>query len=298
MDDIAENGYAAHWKYKEGNSRGDSSTWLSDMKKALQSNIEGEINSDIKNSLYNHDLFVFTPKDEIKQLRYGATVLDFAFSIHERIGLSCTGAKVNGQHSPIKTELKNGDRVEITTSKSQKPTDEWLTIVKSPAAKQKIRRALKELEFTSLSEGKLLLRKKLESLDINFSQQNIEKLVKHFKLTDQNRLFELAGRQELNLLSNRIKAIFREEPKPAVNEEIQKKSRPIVRHELDTLIIDDGNIQVDIAFAKCCNAVKGDDIFGFVTVNKGVKVHKKSCPNAKDLIENHPHRIVPTAWEK
>ena len=296
MDDVAENGYAAHWKYKEGNN-GSSAGWLEDMRKALERDIKDDlVKNEIKESLYNRDIFVFTPKEEIKKLRNNSTVLDFAFSIHEKIGLTCTGAKINGYHSPIKSILKNGDTVEITTSKNQKPSKEWLNIVKSNGAKQKIRRALRAIEFSNLSEGKLFLRKKLESLNFRFVQSNIDKLVHHFKLDDQNSLFDLIGKQEINILSNKIKEILKDEPKKSREFELSP-IKPTVKNEtLDALIIDDGNILTDISFASCCKPVKGDDIFGFVTVNKGIRVHKKSCSNAKDLITHHSHRIVETVW--
>jgi guanosine-3',5'-bis(diphosphate) 3'-pyrophosphohydrolase len=298
MDDIAEGGAAAHWKYKEGSS-GSKSSWLSDMREALEKHLSSNSSHSLaKKELYSRDIFIFTPTDEIKRVRRGATVLDFAFSVHERVGLTCSGGVVNGEHSPIKRELKNGDRVEIITSKKQVPTLEWLSLVKSPSYKQKIRRALKDIEFKNAKEGRELLKRRMESYKIEFSATNLDIISNFFGKKNQTELFEAVGHLTVDIL--KIKQIFKEDATPKKEESLPLLEKKVhsskQKRNPNALIIGGGDVQVDTSFASCCSPVPGDEIFGFISVNKGVRVHKMSCSNREDLLKNHPNRVIETIW--
>lgn len=301
MDEIAEKGHAAHWKYKE-KKEGSGSDWLTEMREALEkpeqlSDVEHDKN---KALLYTDEIFLFTPDGDLRKLRAGHTVLDFAFSIHSDIGETCTGAIVNEKIVSIKHCLKNGDHIKILTSKTQKPRYEWLEIVKSQRAKSKIKRALKSIDFKDSDIGKDILKHKLSQLKIVFNDVNINNLAEQLGYKSSVDLYQAVGSGKFEL--NKIKKAFTE-----INDETdkQKESKKAQSLEIsedsftdskDFLIIENNLQTIDYQLAKCCNPIPGDEIFGFVTVSKGTKIHKRNCSNARDMISRYPYRVIGAKW--
>ncbi|MDF1548129.1 MAG: RelA/SpoT family protein [Bacteroidales bacterium] len=301
MDEIAEKGHAAHWKYKE-KKEGSGADWLVEMREALEkptqlTDIEHDKN---KALLYTDEIFLFTPDGDLRKLRAGHTVLDFAFSIHSDIGETCTGAIVNDKIVSLKHCLKNGDHIKILTSKTQKPRYEWLEIVKSQRAKSKIKRALKSIDYKDSDIGKDILKHKLSQLKIIFNDVNINNLAEQLGYKSSVDLYQAVGSGKFEL--NKIKKAFAEISDETDKQKENKKAQTIEISE-DTLItstdflIIENNLQtIDYQLAKCCNPIPGDDIFGFVTVSKGTKIHKRNCSNAKDMISRYPYRVIGAKW--
>lgn len=295
MDEVAEKGHAAHWKYKGGKEKETKQSWLARMRDLLEKPDPKQIdtaNSE-KADLYSDKIFVFTPKADLKKLSANATVLDFAFAIHTNVGAKCTGAKINGRIVPLGSKLQNGDEVEIITNNSQTPSKDWLKIVQTPHAKAKVRKALNEKEFKFADDGKQILKKKFASEKIEFSEVNIRKIVRHFKAVNQAEVFNdiSDGRIELN----KILELFRvkEKKKPE-----KKTPLPILNKNIgkDDIIIDNHEVLKDYKIAKCCKPLRGDKVFGFVTVNNGITIHKESCPNAAQMKERYPYRVIQAHW--
>ncbi len=302
MDEIAERGHAAHWKYKE-KKEDSSSDWLSEIRKSLEQSDNNEKDEEqVKNKavLYTDEIFLFTPKGDLKKSKAGYTVLDFAFAIHSDIGEKCTGAIINNKIVPIKHELKNGDNIKILTSKGQKPRYEWLEIVKSGRAKAKIRKALKLNSYKDSELGKDIIKYKLSQLKIEFSDATIAKLCKYFDYKSYIDLYQAVGMGKLEI--NKIKKAFVEPEKTVENTNIeteqpisQEVQQPIPSKDL--LVIENNLQTIDYQMSKCCNPIPGDRIFGFITVSKGVKIHKVSCSNAKDMTKRYPYRVIKAVWK-
>ncbi len=306
MDEIAEQGGAAHWKYKESALEKDQDTWVSKIRQTLEKpNLpEAEDSQKAKLELYTKDIFVFTPKGDIKKLQMGASVLDFAYEVHSSIGNSCTGGKVNHKIVPLRHILQNGDVVEIITSKTQKPKPHWINIVVSAKAKSRIKRAIKELQFKEADQGKEILKRKFSQLRLTFDNEKIDRLVDFFKLSDPLELYHNLAIGKIDPME--IKNCFAtvepetEKGKPAdaglmerIESEIQQTVQP------GDLLLIDGQSDIGIyKFAKCCNPVFGDEIFGFVTVGKGIKIHRESCPNAAQMKMRYGYRIIHAKWVK
>lgn len=310
MDEISEKGFAAHWKYKEGKSQESGlDTWLTRIREMLESTSDEndgntiDFINDFKLNLFADEIFVFTPKGELKNLPQGATALDFAFEIHTQVGSSCLGAKVNNKLVPLSHALKSGDQVEIITSQKQKPKSDWLHFVVTGKAKSKIKSALKE-ERKKVSElGREMLERKLKNLKVDFLSVNITALEKHFKTDGATDLYyQIAkGKIDLKKLKNFTVdnglILFKEKRKPvettpATLEEVVKEGRT----STETLTIGDDMQQIDHTLAKCCNPIPGDDVFGFVTVNEGIKIHRVNCPNAVQLLGNYAYRAIKARW--
>jgi len=300
MDDIAEKGQAAHWKYKEGSSK---STSDEDKLKAIREILEQttaaelEEGGDGKIDLYKDTIFVFTPDYDLKKLQAGSTVLDFAYHIHSKVGEKCTGAIINNKNVPIRYELQNGDMVKVQTSKNQKPAADWLNYVKSNRTRTKIKRSLRQMNYQHADAGKAILIRKLNQLKIPFSDEVVSKLIKHFKVKTSQDLYEGIGNQDFDISS--LKEILQDEPaesKPLPAKETSSNQTGINTGQ-DVLLIDNESIN-DYKLANCCKPVFGDDIFGFVTVNEGVKIHRTSCPNARQLKEKYSYRIIDARWYK
>lgn len=306
MHEIAEKGYAAHFKYKHGDQKEQGiEGWLNKLQEALE-NSEGnavDFVEEFKLNLYSKEIFVFTPKGELKSLPKGATPLDFAFNIHTEIGLKTRGAKVNGKLVPLSRELKSGDQVEIITSESSKPTANWLDYTTTARARSKIKSSLKEEKKKIGEEGKELLRRKLKQLKITLNEKTVNDLVVYFKLKtsldlfyrvgintiDNQKLKEFATSRNntfINFFKNKIR-------KPATAEEINKEE---VTNKFDSLVFGKEEEKLDYTFSKCCTPIPGDDVFGFITVNEGIKVHSKNCPNAISLQSNYAYRIIQAKW--
>jgi GTP pyrophosphokinase len=304
MDEIAEKGQAAHWKYKEKKADQESD-WMLKVRTALEKPDTEEDKEHDKNKamLYTDEIFVFTPEGDLRKLHIGYTVLDFAFSIHSNIGETCTGAIVNNKFVSIKNELKNGDHVKILTAKTQRPRQEWIEIVKSQKAKNKIKRFLKSIDYKDSDEGKDLLKNKLSQLKLEYNEENVKKLSDYFGFKSSLDLYQSIGSGKIEI--PKIKKAFAD---IALQEEKQKEETGPMDLEItdfvkkasnhDFLIIENNLQTIDYQIAKCCNPIPGDDIFGFITVSKGTRIHKKSCSNALDMITRYPYRVIKARWNK
>ncbi|MBF4491957.1 bifunctional (p)ppGpp synthetase/guanosine-3',5'-bis(diphosphate) 3'-pyrophosphohydrolase [Flavobacterium sp. JLP] len=310
MDEIAEKGYAAHYKYKNGATEESGlDVWLNLLREALENQETNAVDfvEDFKMNLYSKEIFVFTPKGEIKSLPKGATSLDFAFSIHSEIGIKTRGTRVNGRLVPLNHELKSGDQVEVITSANQKPTVNWLEYVTTSRAKNKIKNVLNENTKKIAEEGKELLTRKLKHLKVTISEQVINELVNFFKLKTSLDLFYRVGigaieNQQLkdyaaqksnsfiNFFKNKIK---RNKDTTTAAEDIHK---PVISSNYDMLVFGTEHDKLDYKLSQCCNPIPGDDVFGFVTINEGIKVHKKDCPNAIGMQSNYAYRIMSAKW--
>ena len=308
MDEIAEKGYAAHYKYKNGATEESGlDVWLNLLKEALENSETNAVDfvEDFKMNLYSKEIFVFTPKGEIKSLPKGATSLDFAFSIHSEIGIRTRGTRVNGKLVPLNFELKSGDQIEIITSQHQKPTVNWLDYVTTSRAKTKIKNVLNENTKKIGEEGKELLTRKLKHLKITLSEQVINELVNFFKLKTSLDLFYRVGigaieNQQLKdyaaQKSNTIINFFKNKMKRSPNTSDEDIHKPIVSSNYDMLVFGKEHDKLDYKLSPCCNPIPGDDVFGFVTINEGIKVHKKDCPNAIGMQSNYAYRIMLAKW--
>ena len=299
MDEIAEKGLAAHWKYKESSKNQAHDNWLKKVRETVENPTAKKPDEVDKLNKYSSDVYVFTPNGDIKKLRVGATVLDFAYSVHSNVGDTCIGAKVNDKIVPIKYILRNGDRVEILTSKKQTPKFDWLSFVISPRAKNKIKRAIKEIEYNYAEEGKEILKRKLKQLKIDFNDENVYKLVNHFKFKTILELYQNIGNSKIDFIQ--IKDYFisleTKEQKKSDRRNLEKEKQE--SEKIDKFLFSNKYFEkIDFSLANCCQPKSGDEIFGFVTVNKGITIHKVNCPNAAYMIENFPYRVIKIKWSK
>ncbi len=308
MDEIAEKGYAAHYKYKQGATEENGlDVWLNLLKEALENSETNAVDfvEDFKMNLYAKEIFVFTPKGEIKSLPKGATSLDFAFSIHSEIGIKTRGTRVNGKLVQLNHELKSGDQIEVITSANQKPTLHWLDYVTTSRAKNKIRNVLNEDTKKIAEEGKELLTRKLKHLKITLNEGVVNELVIFFKLKTSLDLFYRVGigaienqqmkdyaAQKSNTLINFFKNKIKRSPSSAPDD----IHRPELSTNYDLLVFGKEMDRLDYKLSSCCNPIPGDEVFGFVTINEGIKVHKKDCPNAISLQSNYAYRIMQAKW--
>jgi GTP pyrophosphokinase len=308
MDEIAEKGYAAHYKYKQGATEENGlDVWLNLLKEALENSETNAVDfvEDFKMNLYAKEIFVFTPKGEIKSLPKGATSLDFAFSIHSEIGIKTRGTRVNGKLVQLNHELKSGDQIEVITSQNQKPTINWLDYVTTSRAKNKIRNVLNEDTKKIAEEGKELLTRKLKHLKIILNEGVVNELVIFFKLKTSLDLFYRVGigaienhqlkeyaAQKSNTLINFFKNKIKRSPNSAPDD-INKQE---LTSNYDLLVFGKEHDRLDYKLSSCCNPIPGDEVFGFVTINEGIKVHKKDCPNAISLQSNYAYRIMQAKW--
>ena len=306
MHEIAEKGYAAHFKYKHGAQKEQGiDLWLNRLQEALENDNINAVDfvEEFKLNLYSKEIFVFTPKGELKSLPKGATPLDFAFSIHTQIGSKTRGAKVNGKLVPLNTTLHSGDQVDVITSESAKPTQNWLNYANTARARSKIKTALKEAKKAIAEEGKEILRRKLKSQKINLNEDTVNKLVTFFKLKTSLDLYYRVGSGIIdnvklkdfaasynNAFISFFKNKIRRNPIP---EDIDKEE---LSSNLDTLVFGKDEEKLPYKLSPCCNAIPGDEVFGFISINDGIKVHKKNCPNAISLQSNYAYRIIASNW--
>ena len=309
MDEIAEKGYAAHYKYKNGATEESGlDVWLNLLREALENSETNAVDfvEDFKMNLYSKEIFVFTPKGEIKSLPKGATSLDFAFSIHSELGIRTRGPRVNGKLVPLDYELKSGDQIEVITSQYQKPTANWLDYVTTSRAKTKIKNVLNENTKKIGEEGKEILTRKLKHLKINLNESVTNELVNFFKLKTSLDLYYRVGigaieNQQLkdfaakksNTIINFFKNKIKRNQKNTADIDIHK---PEINNNYDLLVFGTKHDKLDYKLAPCCNPIPGDDVFGFVTINEGIKVHKKDCPNAIGMQSNYAYRIMSAKW--
>ena len=308
MDEIAEKGYAAHYKYKNNTTEENSlEIWLNQLKEALENSNNNAVDfvEDFKLNLYAKEIYIFTPKGEIKSLPKGATSLDFAFSIHSEIGVKTRGTKVNGKLVPLNYILNSGDQVEIITSQNQKPTIQWLDYVTTARAKNKIKNVLNENIKKIGEDGREILTRKLRHLKITLNETSINELVNFFKLQTSLDLFYRVGigaienqqlrdyaAQKSNTLVNFFKKTIKRNP--SVTEE--KVHKNDANKKFDLLVFGTEQSKLEYKLSPCCNPIPGDNVFGFVTINEGIKVHKTDCPNAISLQSNFAYRIVQAKW--
>jgi len=306
MDEIAEKGYAAHFKYKQGieNDNG-LDGWLNRLKETLENQSINAVDfvEDFKLNLYAKEIYVFTPKGDLKSLPKGASALDFAFSIHTDVGLKCRGVKVNGKLVPLSFELSSGDQIEVFTTSNNKPNARWLDFVITARARTKIKTALKEQEKKIAEEGKAILARKLRHLKINFNEKSLNELVVFFKLKTSFDLFFRIGNgaidntQLKNFVSQRNNTIvnfFKKRLTRAPSKELINKEE--VSAKYDDLVFGTEEEKLDYTAAKCCKPIPGDKVFGFITVNEGIKIHKNDCPNSISLQSNYAYRVIKAKW--
>ena len=303
MDEIAEKGLAAHFKYKGIKGEGGLDSWLSKMREILESSEKNDnaFIDQVRSGLYTEEVFVFTPNGDLRQLPAGATVLDFAFEIHTAVGASCVGGKVNGKYVPIRYVLQNGDHVSILKSKNQKPKQDWLSFVITTKAKTKIKQVLNEEKTKAAAEGREILMRRLKNWKIVYGDIVVQKLLNYFNLKSAQDLYYLISTEKIELLH--IKEVLQKEE----TSESTTLATIIPERELketfdsqysDYLIIEDRLEGLDYKLSKCCNPAYGDSIFGFVTILDGIKIHRKNCPNADNMITRFPYRVIAARWAK
>ena len=306
MHEIAEKGYAAHFKYKHGDQNEQGiEEWLNRLQEALE-NANGnavDFVEEFKLNLYSKEIFVFTPKGELKSLPKGATPLDFAFHIHTEVGTKTRGAKVNGKLVPLNTVLNSGDQVEIMTSESAKPNQNWLEYATTGRARAKIKSSLREEKKEVAEEGKEMLRRKLKSQKINLSEDVVNKMVNYFKLNTSLDLFFRIGNGAIDnkkikdfasSYNNAFLSFFKNKiRRTPANEDINKDE---ITHKYDMLVFGQEEEKLNYKLSKCCNPIPGDKVFAFLSVNDGIKIHKMDCPNAIQLQSNYAYRIMSAKW--
>ena len=307
MNEIAEKGYAAHYKYKQGNHDEDDALdlWINKLQEALESNESNAVDfvEQFKLNLYSKEIFVFSPKGDLKSLPKGSTPLDFAFSIHTEIGMKTRGAKVNGKLVPLSHELNSGDHVEILTSDNAKPNSNWLDYATTARARSKIKSSLKEDKKRIGEDGKEILRRKLKQLKITLNEKTVNELVLHFKLKTSLDLFYRIGIGTIDnsmlkdYVSTRNNVIMSFIKKRIRKQELPKDiDKDEVTSKFDMLVFGKEEERLNYKTANCCNPIPGDQVFGFVTINEGIKIHKKDCPNALSLQSNYAYRIMNAKW--
>ena len=303
MDDLAENGYAAHWKYKDSAADKESKleSWLLRIREMLEHPDPNalEFIDDFKLNLFSDEMYVFTPKGDMKTLPVNATALDFAFEIHTKVGEHCIGAKVNHKLVPLSHVLASGDQVEILNSVKQQPKDDWLNFVITAKAKSKIKNSLKEQRKKIAEEGKEIMQRKFERQKLEFNTTTINDFYLFLKLPSSQELFYRAALGNVDI--KEIKEFIRQKDNPV--KKIRKEDAPRIeqlvtnaRGKTDMLVIGDDMQKLDYNLATCCNPIPGDDVFGFITLGEGIKIHRVNCPNAIKLLSNYAYRVVKAKW--
>lgn len=306
MDVVAEKGLAAHWKYKEkteNDTRLDK--WISEIRSIMENKSRNttEFLDEFKNNLYSDEIYVFTPKGDLFPLPLKSTALDFAFSVHSDVGAKCIGAKVNSKLVPLSYVLKSGDQIEILTSKSQIPKEGWLEFVITSKAKYKIKQCLKEERKEIAANGKEILNRKLKNLKIKNSENNLKIILKYYEFEEHTEFYYQIANNNIDL--TKIKKINQKGGELYISSSITKSIKTTfeslvkkVKKEDDSILIGDGaDPNLDYKLAPCCNPLPGDSVFGFITINDGIKIHRKNCPNAKELRSNYAYRILSAKWK-
>ncbi|MGL4599207.1 MAG: RelA/SpoT family protein [Bacteroidia bacterium] len=307
MEELAEKGYAAHWKYKDTDveqvKESQLDEWLRKIREMLESAEENALDfiDDFKLNLFAEEIFVFTPKGEMRTLPTGSTALDFAFEIHTKVGEKCIGAKVNHKLVPLSHQLKSGDQVEILNSSKQMPKEDWLGYVVTARAKSKIKTALKEEKRRVAEDGREILERKFDHLKIEFTVQRIHELQSYLRLPTAQELFYRVAKEVVTL--KQIKQWVKDKDQPQAKAPKNEPSLEQVVREArgkkggqDMLIIGDDLTRFEYKLSPCCQPISGDDVFGFITINEGIKIHRVSCPNALQLMANYAYRIVKARW--
>ena len=305
MNDIAEKGLAAHWKYKEGatdENRFDK--WFQQIRDMLAAQDTNSIDflQDFKVSFLAEEIYVYSPKGDIKMLPSGASALDFAFAVHTAVGEKCIGAKVNHKLVPIGYKLRSGDQVEIITSTKQKPKAEWLKMVVTSKARSKIKDSLKEEKRTIAEEGKLILQKKLEAMQVPMSQGNLDEILDFYKVNSHLDLLYDIAVKKIDLSELKDFQVFADKlSQPKITKPPEEKHETIPKKDKkdnELIIFGESSDKIMYTLANCCKPIPGDDVFGFITQGEGLKIHRTNCPNAARLLSNYGHRVVKTKWVK
>jgi len=307
MDDIAEKGLAAHWRYKEGTDKNTGfDKWISEIREIMENKDSNtsDFLDDFKTNLYSDEIYVFTPKGDLFTLPKNATALDFAFSVHTDVGISCIGAKVNSKLVPLSYVLKSGDQIEILTSKKQIPKEAWLDFVITSKARSKIKQTLKEEKKKLAINGKEILERKLNALKLNFSENNLKIILKHYHFKEHTEFFFQIAQGTVDL--SKIKEINHKSGQLYISSSITKSIKNTfeslvqrVRGNENEIIIGEGaDPNLDYKLAPCCNPLPGDQVFGFITINDGIKIHRNNCPNARQLRANYAYRILAANWKE
>jgi GTP diphosphokinase / guanosine-3',5'-bis(diphosphate) 3'-diphosphatase len=314
MDEVAEKGFAAHWKYKGNDTRTDATFdhWLSQVREALENSDKNrsavELVDEFRSSLYNEEVFVFTPKGRLILLKEGATSLDFAFEIHSEVGVHCIGAKVNQKLVPLSHKLHNGDQVEVLTSPKQRPSEDWLRFVTTTKAKARIKDFIKEENKTYVTDGREIVERRLKLMQLELSLEITNQLRAYFNAKDSTDLFYRFGKaylqpEELKRWKTDREIHLKKQAEKTINAPItdaksfaKELKKVKAGKNADVLLIGEDLDKVDYTLAKCCNPIDGDDVFGFVTVNEGIKIHRTRCPNATELLSRHGDRVIKAQW--
>ncbi len=306
MDDIAERGFAAHWRYKGVKGESGLDEWLTTIRETLENaGSDLEVMDQFKLELYEDEVFVFTPKGDLFKLPKGATVLDFAFSIHTKLGCKCIGAKVNGKNVPIRQKLNSGDQVEIMTSNTQSPKQDWLNIVTTSKARTKVRQALKEIEARQTEFAKETIERKFKNRKVEYDESVMMRLIKKIgyktvtnfyqdiaiEKLDANDILDMFVEMKKKESESREEVLYRSAEGYSIQPQTEDKD-----YKDDVLVIDQNLKGLDFKLAKCCNPIYGDEVFGFVTINGGIKIHREDCPNAPEMKARFGYRIVKAKW--
>lgn len=307
MDEVAERGLAAHWRYKGIKGEGGMDEWLTSIRRALENNDDRQVIDQFKMDLYEDEIFVFTPKGDLMKFPKGATVLDFAYRIHSNVGNHCIGAKINGKVVTFRHVLKSGDQIEILTSTNQKPKRDWLNIVKTSRGKAKVRLALKETQVKDGLYAKEMLERRMKNRKIEFDESTMSHLVKKLGFKEMNDFYKQIADETLDI--NHVIEKYQEvqdhdrnllapqQPARSAGEyRFESPAEDIMSNNSDVLVIDRNLKGIDYKLATCCHPIYGDDVFGFVTVNGGIKIHRSDCPNAPELRKRFGYRIVKAKW--
>lgn len=301
MDDEAENGMAAHWRYKGGKSDQGVDFWLQNIRESLQNTKESRMSFSLSSKKFNNEVYVFTPTGQVKKLRLGSTVLDFAFAIHTDVGSKFASATVNGKIVPIDHVLKNGDQVKIITSKHNRPAIDWLKIVVDPRTKSRIKKVLDEERQLEVAKGKELIERRFKNWKEELNQKVIDGLVHHFKLKKITDLYFLISLEKIALLEIKKWLNEKDTSTEVVDDEAIIKQYEEYEPEdslSDDILIIDKLDNINFTLARCCNPIPGDKIFGFVTVSKGISIHRINCPNAAQMRNRFPYRVIESKWKE
>lgn len=306
MDEVAERGLAAHWRYKGIKSEGGMDEWLTSIRRALENNDDMQVIDQFKMDLYEDEIYVFTPKGDLMKFPKGATVLDFAYRIHSNIGNHCVGAKINGKVVTFRHILKSGDQIEVMTSTVQKPKQDWLNIVKTSRAKAKIRLALKETQVKDGLYAKEMLERRMKNRKIEMDEGTMSHLIKKLGFKETNDFYRqiadetldinhvIEKYQEIQAYDNNLQG--QQQTRSADEYSFEDSIKNFTKSNGDVLVIDRNLKGIDYQLSKCCNPIYGDDVFGFVTVSGGIKIHRKDCPNALEMRKRFGYRILQARW--
>ena len=306
MDEIAEHGLAAHWRYKGVKAEGGMDNWLASIRSALEAGNNLEVMDEFKSDLYEKEIYVFTPKGDLLKFQKGVTVLDFAYHIHSKIGNQCVGGKINGKNVSFRTELHSGDSVEILTSTTQKPNRDWLNICKSSRAKAKIRLALKETQVKDGLYAKELLERRFKNKKIEIEDSTMGQLIRKLGFKEVSEFYKQIADEKLdpNYVIEEYQKVYNhahnlnqtKETESAENFEFENPTTEYLKKNDDVLVIDQNLKGLDFSLAKCCHPIYGDPVFGFVTVSGGIKIHRDDCPNAPEMRKRFGYRVVKARW--